>query len=158
MLRHLTLLTLLTFLTLLGACDDTLVGASGTVTLQHEEGVEFIDGTHQRPGNYRDSDLIAFRAGSSLSLVTGGPNPTVYRPINWFVGGGGVMRRFDSLADVPTEAPSDAMASPNNRAQVGHGFVALTSRGTYTRGWIAEADGSKVTIEFQHLANPILPQ
>jgi hypothetical protein len=152
------LATALLAATLLVACgDDAIVGTSGTVTLRAEQGVEFIDGTFQAVGNYRDSDMIARRSGSNLMLVTGGPNPTVYRPINWFMGDGGLLRRFGSLAEVPKNAPPESMTQPNVLAREGHGFVALTSRGTWTRGFITAAAEGSVTIAFEHLADPILP-
>jgi len=139
----------------IAACDSgEIVGASGTVTLKKEQGVEFITGTVQATGNYRDSDLIARTSGSSLSLVTGGSSPTDNRPINWFMGGGGVLRRFDNLAVVPTDVPKDTMTGPNLGVKMGHGFIVRTSKNTWTRGWISAADSSSLTIEFEHLAHP----
>lgn len=135
----------------LSACgDEVVIGASGTVTLGIEQGVEFIGGTTQSPGNYRDSDLIARKSGSNISLATGGSSPTENRPINWFRTDGGVLRRFDSFDAVPSDRPDDAMTSPNLSARAGHGFVVLTSRGTWTRGFVEAADGTSVTITFAH--------
>lgn len=136
-------------------CDSgDVVGTSGTVTLTKEQGVEFIGGTVQATGNYKDSDLIARVSGNNMSLVTGGDSPTNNRPINWFFGGGGIMQRFDSLADVPTVAPDDTMTQPNLAAKTGHGFVVRTSKKTWTRGWISAADSTSVTIQFEHLDAP----
>jgi hypothetical protein len=133
------------------ACgDEAIVGASGTVTLGIEQGVEFIDGTTQSPGNYRDSDLIARKSGTNISLATGGSSPTESRPINWFRTDGGVLQRFDTFDAVPSDRPDDTMTTPNLAARAGHGFVVLTSRGTFTRGFIEAADGTSVTITFAH--------
>lgn len=133
------------------ACgDEAVVGVSGTVTLGIEQGVEFVDGTTQSPGNYRDSDLIARKSGSNISLATGGSSPTDNRPINWFRTDGGVLQRFDSFDAVPSDRPDDTMTTPNLAARAGHGFVVLTSRGTWTRGFVEAADGTSVTITFAH--------
>ena len=140
-------------------CDDgEVIGASGTVTLRVDQGVDLVSGQFQAVGNYRDSDLIARRSGSRISLVTGGSTPTSNRPINWFMGGGGVLQRFDNLAAVPKDAPGDSMTQPNLGAQMGHGFVVKTAKGSWTRGWVEAADSESATIVFEHLADPILPE
>jgi len=137
------------------ACDAGSGGAgvsSGTVTFGAEEGVDFITGRVASPGHFGNSDLYATRSGTGLKLTTGGPNPTVNRPINWFLGPGGVHLTFASLDEVPEEPPDEGMTAALIRARPGNAFVVLTSGGTWVRGWLADADGEAVTIVFARMS------
>jgi hypothetical protein len=138
-------------LTSLSACDSASPVPSGRVTLRKEQGVDFFSGEVRIPGDYKNSDLIARASGDGLSLTTGGTSPVATRPINWFVGGGGVEQRFGSLAEVPDERPDADMTGSNTQVRAGEGFVTRSADGFWTRGWIQATDGASVTIDFELL-------
>lgn len=133
------------------ACDSSSPVPSGVVTLRKEQGVDFFSGEVRIPGDFDNSDLIARTSGSGLSLTTGGPSPVETRPINWFLGAGGVEERFDSLAEVPVTRPGADMTGSNTAVRAGEGFVTRSARGDWTRGWIQATDGTSVTIAFELL-------
>lgn len=137
----------------LGACDagGDSGPVSGTVTFGADEGVDLRTGKKKDPGNYANSDLYASQNGGALKLATGGDSPTDNRLVNWFKSGGGIPRTFASLADVPSDKPTDAMFESLLHAEPGQGFVIERADGGFTRGWLASADGSAVTIEFAPL-------
>lgn len=136
----------------LAACDDP--GGepgdpvAGTITLGPDEGVDFFSGKLRDPGNYANSDLIASRNADGLKLSTGGDSATHSRLVNWFKTGGGVPRTFASLAEVPTDRPGETMNEPLVKAKTGNGFLVERADGGYTKGWIASAVGTSITIEF----------
>jgi len=133
------------------ACDSE--GASGpvagTLTLTHDQGVDFHTGRLVDPGNFANSDLYATNSGSGLKLATGGDNPTVNRPVNWFLNAGGLHRVFESLAAVPDEPPTEDMTDSLVKAKTGNGFIATTHRGALVRGWVSSADTESVTLVFE---------
>jgi hypothetical protein len=133
------------------ACDSASPVPSGLVTLRKEQGVDLFSGEVRVPGDYKNSDLIARASGSGLSLTTGGPNPVTTRPINWFLGAGGVEQRFGSLAEIPDTRPTSDMTGSNTSVREGEGFVTRSADGFWTRGWIQSTDGTSVTIQFELL-------
>ena len=137
-----------------GACDSGGASGpvSGTLTLAKDQGVDFHTGQLQVPGNFKNSDIYSASNGTALELMTGGDNPTANRPVNWFVGNGGVHQTFASLADVPDVPPSADMTEVLVHAKTGNGFIVTTHRGALVRGWVASADASSVTIEFEPYA------
>jgi hypothetical protein len=137
----------------LAACDTESPVPSGLVTLRKDQGVDFFSGVVQIPGDFDNSDLIARTSGSGLSLTTGGPSPVETRPINWFLGAGGVEQRFGSLAEVPDTRPDAGMTGSNTSVREGEGFVTKSARGHWTRGWIQATDGTSVTIAFELLGD-----
>lgn len=137
----------------LAACDSS-GGAhvtSGTVTFSIEEGVDFTSGRVIDRANYQNADLIATSSGSGVKLATGGPTPADNRPVNWFIGAGGVHKTFGSLAEVPATVPDATMTASLVKAKAGNGFVLLAHGGAYVHGWIAAADGQSVTVQFEPL-------
>lgn len=135
----------------LPACDSSGGGGpvSGSITLKKDEGVDFHTGALQDPGNYKNSDLYTSSNGTALQLSTGGDSPADNRPVNWFVGNGGVHLTFASLAEVPDEPPSDAMTASLIKTKTGNGFIVVTHKGAMVRGWVSFADADTVTIEFE---------
>jgi hypothetical protein len=131
------------------ACDSASPVPSGVVTLRKEQGVDFFSGEVMIPGDYRNSDLVARASGGGLSLTTGGPSPVESRPVNWFLGAGGVEARFESLAEVPDERPDAGMTGSNTQVRAGEGFVTRSADGYWTRGWIQATDGASVTVAFE---------
>ena len=131
-------------------CDSADPGdpVAGTIALAADEGINFFSGKLQKPGNFANSDLYTSRNADGLKLATGGPDATKSRPVNWFKTGGGVPRTFASLAEVPFDRPDEAMTEPLIHAKAGNGFLVKRADGGYTRGWIATAEGTTVTIEF----------
>ncbi len=136
------------------ACDSGGGGGpvSGTVTLAKDQGVDFHTGAVQDPGNFKNSDVFTASNGSALQLITGGDSPTVNRPANWFLGNVGVHQTFPSLADVPDAPPTDDMTASLIKARAGNGFIVVTHAGALVRGWVASADASAVTIQFEPYA------
>ena len=120
----------------------------GEVSLTADTGIDFSTGTFQAKGNYANSDLFATAGSSHLMLATGGSSPTKNRPVNFFLGPGGIHGTFASLDDVPAETPPSDMTQSLIHAKTGNGFVLMRADGGYTRGWIKSADGLKVTIQY----------
>jgi len=145
-----SIVTALPFVALIStsACDSPSPVPSGVVTLRKEQGVDLFSGEVRSPGDYKNSDLVARASGNGLSLTTGGPSPVVSRPINWFVGAGGVEQRFNSLAEVPDERPGEDLVGTNTLVRQGEGFVTKSGDGYWTRGWIQATDGASVTVQF----------
>ncbi|TNF37081.1 MAG: hypothetical protein EP329_04040 [Deltaproteobacteria bacterium] len=130
-----------------GTGDNT--PATGTVTLKKDDGVDFHTGALQDPGNYKNSDLFTASNGSALQLLTGGDSPTDNRPVNWFLGNGGVHRTFASLAEIPDEPPTEDMTASLIKAKTGNGFILMTHKGALVRGRVTLADADTVTLEFE---------
>ncbi|MCA9513552.1 MAG: hypothetical protein KC635_01265 [Myxococcales bacterium] len=136
----------------LAACDSAGGGShvtSGTVTFSIEQGVDFYSGQVVDHANYQNADLIGTSSGTGVKLATGGPSPTENRPVNWFLGTGGVHQTFASLAEVPTTRPDSTMTASLVKAKAGNGFVLEAHGGAYVHGWIQSADGQTVTIQFE---------
>lgn len=131
------------------ACDDaTAPPDAGTVTLEHDEGVDFVNGTFEDPGNYANSDLYATTNGDSgMKLATGGANVIDNRPITWFKTGGGLAGEFSDLASVPT-TPAPTAADPMLHARLGNGFLLVAKNGDLVHGWISAASATSVTLEW----------
>jgi len=142
-------LTLVVVMLLGLGCDssDPITPQSGTVTFGADEGADFLRGVVRDPGNFANSDLYASRNGEHLKLATGGADPTVNRPVTWFKQGG-IPKRYTSLAEVPNDLPPDTQPEALLTTQTGNGFVLKRKDGGYTKGWIAAADASSLTIEF----------
>lgn len=133
------------------ACDSSSEPGdpvAGTITLGPDEGVDLFSGALKEPGHYGNSDLIASRNADGLKLSTGGDSPTHNRRVNWFKTGGGVPRTFASLDEVPTDRPTEGMNEPLIKAKTGNGFLVERADGGFTKGWVASAEGTLVTIEF----------
>lgn len=138
------------------ACDADGEGGplAGSVTLAHDQGVNFHTGRLVVPGNFANSDLYATSNGSALKLATGGENATVNRPANWFLSAGGIHRTFASLAEVPAEPPTAEMTDSLIKAKTGNGFIVTTHSGALVRGWVSAADAESATIVFEPFVLP----
>jgi hypothetical protein len=142
-----------------GCSADPAGGGSGTgsdFSIGGEEGIAFTKKQINSSGNFKNSDIYAVENGTKgLKLISGGPNSTEPKPVNWFKFNetGGMAQIFGSLAEVPTDKPSDAdSGQPLIHAKTGNGFVVKNNVGFgYTRGWIKYADQFVVTFEFTHL-------
>ena len=73
---------------------------SGEVTLTEDTGIDLVTGQFQEKGNSATSDIYA-TAGSSYLKLTSGGKITNPRPVNFFLGQGGVHETFGSLSEVP---------------------------------------------------------
>ena len=145
------------FLFLFASCSaDPSGGGNGngnSYTISVGEGINFNTKKVTQPGNFKNSDLYAVENGlDGLKLISGGPNSTQASPVNWFKSGG-FHETFASLADVPSEKPSDKPFGQSlPHAKTGNGFVVKNHLGFgYTRGWISHADANEVVLEFSHL-------
>jgi len=131
------------------ACDDaTSPPDSGTVVLTHDDGVDFVNGNLEDPGNFANSDLYATTNGDSgMKLATGGATVIDNRPITWFKNGGGISIEFPDLASVPASpAPTTFTAMLN--AKTGYGFLLVAKNGDLVRGWVEEASKSSVRLQW----------
>ena len=138
--------------------------ASGSVTLGPEEGFLVAGATFQRVGvaSTAGSDLLAFKAGTSLQLKPGHPDGrlVVNQPE------GGMPTRTANLDEVPYEAPSTmATAAFLGNPKVGYSFT-LLANGTdgYGRFRVTEepdanlgADGIRVTLEYDVTWTELVP-
>ena len=131
-----------------GGDGDT---GSGSMTLNADSGIDFVTGTFQENGNWNNSDIYATAGSSHLKLASGGEKITDPRPVNFFLGAGGLHETFDSLAAVPNEYPDDTMKASLVKAKQGNAFIVQTSSGGYAKGWISAASDSQVTIEWIRL-------
>ncbi len=131
------------------ACDDaTAPPDAGTLTLKHDDGIDFVNGTLEDPGNYANSDLYATTNGvSGMKLATGGATVIDNRPITWFKTGGGLASEFAELAAVPT-APAPTAADPMLHARLGNGFLLVAKNGDLVHGWVAAASENSVTLQW----------
>ncbi len=132
----------------------TSAPSAGTVTLRAEEGVNFTTGAHQKPGNFKNSDLFATNGGSAgLKLAPGGPDATSPELCTFFIGAGGKPTSYDNLAAVPDTLPTAATSQPAlPHATAKNGFVVKNHTGSgYTKGWVSAASASEVTIEWVRL-------
>jgi hypothetical protein len=151
MLRRLFFVLILLNCSVLWTCaeaDGTSFAGHGEVSLSADTGIDCSTGTFQAKGNYANSDLFATAGSSHLKLATGGSDPTKNRPVNFFLGLGGIHETFVSLDDVPAGIPTSDMTQSLIHAKTGNGFVLMRADGGYTRGWITYADGVKVTIQY----------
>ena len=148
--RFFVVLTLLTS-TIFWACaeaDSPGFEGHGEVSLSADTGIDCATGTFQAKGNFANSDLFATAGSNHLKLSTGGSSPTKNRPVNFFLGPGGIHEKFASLDAVPAEPPPADMTQSLVHAKTGNAFVLMRADGGYTRGWVKSADGVKVTIQY----------
>ena len=136
------------------ACDDDAPPPdAGTVTLAHDQGVDFGTGRARDPGNFSNSDLFATSNGDTgLKLSSGGDSPTQNRPITWFRSGGGLPAEFADLASVPS-SPLPTTADQLIHGKTGNGFLLETADGDHVRGWLAAASATSVTIQWERVAD-----
>ncbi len=133
----------------LSACDaEAEVVAVRVASFGADGGVDMTTGAVQVPGNFANSDLFASANGGHLKLATGSDKPTTNRPVNWFIGAGGVAATFAGLDDVPDDRPDAATTQALPHAKTGNGFVLMTSRGTWFKGFIREATATQITVEY----------
>ncbi|MCB9728864.1 MAG: hypothetical protein H6744_14180 [Deltaproteobacteria bacterium] len=132
------------------ACDsgETQTTRAGSVTLRAEEGVDFATGAILRPGGFANSDLYVTANGDSFRMSPGGPSPVKVRDTSWFKTGGGVLRTFDSLAEVPDDLPQPGAGSPLPQAKAHMGFVLQDMRGGFAKGWVRTLEADSITIEY----------
>ena len=124
---------------------------SGQVTLTADTGIDFTTGQFQTKGNYATSDIYATSGGQHLKLASGGPSPTKNRPVDFFLGAGGIHETFGSLAEVPAIPPDPGKTQALVKAKTGNGFVVENSDGSFTRGWIIEATDTQVRIQYDRV-------
>ena len=152
--RLLTLLLPLALLAFSGCGDgegNAPYSGSGQVTLNADTGIDFTTGLFQAKGNYATSDIYATSGGQYLKLASGGPSPTKNRPVDFFLGAGGIHETFDSLAEVPAISPDASKTQALVKAKTGNGFVVENSDGSVTRGWIVEATDAFVRISYDRV-------
>lgn len=142
----------------LSACDSDTAGegpgsALGrtTLTLGAENGVDFSTHAKVDKANFANSDLFATDNGDALKLATGSDKPTTNRPVNFFLGSGGIHQTFGSLDEVPGDKPDASLTASLPKAKTGNAFVVQGADGAYTKGWIQSATASTVTIVFEPL-------
>ena len=123
---------------------------SGEVTLTADTGVDLVAGEFQEKGNSTTSDIYATAGNSYLKLSSGGKitNP---RPVNFFLGPGGVHQTFGSLAEVPEDFPEGSLNAALVHAKEGNAFVVEMSNGGYAKGWIRAASPTEVTLEYARI-------
>ena len=124
---------------------------NGNMTLTADTGIDFVSGTFQAKGNWNTSDIYATAGNNHLKLSSGGEKITDPRPVNFFLGAGGMHQTFGSLSEVPDEFPDDTMKASLVKAKQGNAFVVQTSSGGYAKGWISAATDTEVTIEWVRL-------
>ena len=131
-----------------GCVDGGSTSDDGSVTLTADTGFDFAKGKFQSNGNYGNSDIYATAGNNHLKLSSGGEKITSPRPVNFFLGAGGIHQTFESLAAVPDDTPDDTMTAALVKAKQGNAFVVKTSSGGYAKGWIRSATEAEVTIEW----------
>ena len=144
----------LTLFSLSIACaegDAPTYDGSGEVMLTADTGVDFATGTFQSKGNYASSDIYATAGSGHLKLASGGPSPTKNRPVDFFLGLGGIHETFGDLAEVPAIVPADDKTQSLINAKTGNGFVVLGADGSVTRGWIRDADATRLVIVYDRV-------
>jgi len=124
---------------------------NGTIGLSADTGINFVTGKFQEKANYNNSDIYATAGNNHLKLASGGEKITDPRPVNFFLGAGGIHETFESLAAVPDEFPDDTMKASLVKAKQGNAFVVKTSSGGYAKGWISAATNTEVTIQWIRL-------
>ena len=124
---------------------------SGTVTLTADTGIDFTTGVFQAKGNYVTSDIYATAGSGYLKLASGGPSPTKNRPVDFFLGPGGIHETFANLAAVPAVTPDPEKTQSLVHAKTGNGFVVVGSDGSVTRGYIEQADATRVVIIYDRV-------
>jgi hypothetical protein len=124
---------------------------NGSVTLTADTGIDFVSGSFQEKGNWNTSDIYATAGSNHLKLASGGEKITDPRPVNFFLGPGGIHETFDSLAAVPDEFPDATMKASLVKAKQGNAFVVQTASGGYAKGWISASTDSQVTIQWVRL-------
>ena len=128
-------------------------GASGngTMTLTADTGIDFVKGTFLEKGNSYNSDIYATAGNNHLKLSSGGEMISQPRPVNFFLGAGGIHETFESLADVPDEYPDSSMTAALVKAKQGNAFVVQTASGGYAKGWISASSATEITIQWVRL-------
>ena len=152
--RILILLVVLSLMLFIGCGDgdgESPYSGSGKVTLNADNGIDFTTGVFQAKGNYATSDIYATSGGQHLKLASGGPSPTKNRPVDFFLGAGGIHETFGSLDQVPAISPDATKTQALVKAKTGNGFVVENSDGSVTRGWIAEATDTFVRIHYDRV-------
>ena len=122
----------------------------GEIVLSANTGADFASGD-VAPGTFQ-WDLYATAGGRGLKLTPGGPTPVESQDVIWWKSGAGVLETYDSLDDVPFADPATSGDVSLPAAQPGVGFVLRnnTTEGV-TRGWVREANESRVVIEYELL-------
>ena len=114
-----------------------------------DEGVVFTSGEKMSPGNFANSDIYSSSMGDHIKLTAGGESPTTNFPAQWYASSPGIHQSFDSLANVPNEFPVPETEAPSLlKASQGNAFVVENRDGCFTKGWIAQATETEVTIEY----------
>ena len=131
--------------------EETTYEGHGTVTLTADTGIDFTTGIFQSKGNYATSDIYVTSGGEHLMLASGGLNPTKNRPVDFFLGAGGIHETFDTLSQVPAIPPSADKTQSLIKAKTGNGFVVENSDGSITRGWIRSAGDAGLVIDYDRV-------
>ena len=81
------------------------------ITLHDGTGIDVVADAFVPDASFANADLFATHNSDGLRLSTGGPSPTVSRPVNWFIGTDSKPILFSSFADIPAVLPPDDMTA-----------------------------------------------
>ena len=166
--RHVSLWTtvLAAALVTLSAACDTEAGAqatcrepvTGLVTLSVTDGLVFDTGAVTNEAEAMTSDLVSYKSGSTVDLKSGIEVGTTDRlPLHWFRSPGGVGIRYESIAEVPWEAPTtENLNEFLHGPEPGYGFVVanLLSRGAYTRVFVDDYNDATGAVSLRYETVP----
>lgn len=115
------------------------------VTLQDGTGIDVAAAALVANASFANADLFATHNGDGLRLSTGGPSPTVSRPVNWFIGADKKPQLFSTFTGIPAVLRDADMTAALPIAVQRVGFVLQTEDGGWARGWVRDVTWDSFT-------------